>query len=559
MRQLPVAEDDAPGKTYPTDTPVDFVIVGSGIAGASVARELTRKGFDVVLLEQGRTVGPEDMEHDELGAFAWPRWTNDPALSPQVYRKTADEKGATQHYAQYARVVGGSTLHFTGNFWRFRPIDFHERSKRGGVPGAALDDWPITYEDLEPYYTAVEYAVGVSGAVNDDPREPMRSKPFPLPPLNVTGPGVLLEVGARKLGWSSKAAPMAILSREYKGRQPCHNCGFCLAFPCEWGAKSGANWTMVPEALATGRCELRPDSYVRKIDTDDAGRVTGVIYFDRHRREIVQKAKAVVVCANGAETPRLLLMSKSNRFPDGLANSSGMLGKHLMFNGGTTSHGEFEHEIHAHKGPVVTRITQEHYELDEKLGLVGGGGFDYRVSVPGLMRTMDMPKNGPMWGSAFKQRMRPWFLNSLEAFGHTTSLPVSTNTVDLDPELKDAWGLPALRITFREHEHDMRLYKFFIDRGHELLLASGAKKVTDNPVHDNPGGAVHLLGTARMGNDPTTSVIDKYHRAHDVKNLFIVDGSSFVTSGRGQPTMTIQALAFRAADHIANFARKGEI
>ena len=559
MRQLPVAKDDTPGKTYPTDTPVDFVIVGSGIAGASVARELTRKGFDVVLLEQGRTVGPEDMEHDELGAFAWPRWTNDPALSPQVYRKTADEKGATQHYAQYARVVGGSTLHFTGNFWRFRPIDFHERSKRGGVPGAALEDWPITYEELEPYYTAVEYAVGVSGAVNDDPREPMRSKPVPLPPLNVTGPGVLLEVGARKLGWSSKAAPMAILSREYKGRQPCHNCGFCLAFPCEWGAKSGANWTMVPEALATGRCELRPDSYVRKIDTDDAGRVTGVIYFDRHRREIVQKAKAVVVCANGAETPRLLLMSKSNRFPDGLANSSGMLGKHLMFNGGTTSHGEFEHEIHAHKGPVVTRITQEHYELDEKLGLVGGGGFDYRVSVPGLMRTMDMPKNGPMWGSAFKQRMRPWFLNSLEAFGHTTSLPVSTNTVDLDPELKDAWGLPALRITFREHEHDMRLYKFFIDRGHELLLASGAKKVTDNPVNDNPGGAVHLLGTARMGNDPTTSVIDRYHRAHDVKNLFIVDGSSFVTSGRGQPTMTIQALAFRAADHIADFARKGEI
>ena len=559
MRQLPIAKDDAPGTTYPTDTPVDFVIVGSGIAGASVARELTRKGFDVVLLEQGRTVGPEDMEHDELGAFAWPRWTNDPALSPQVYRKTADEKGATRHYAQYARAVGGSTLHFTGNFWRFRPIDFHERSKRGGVPGAALEDWPITYEELEPYYTAVEYAVGVSGAVNDDPREPMRSKPFPLPPLNVTGPGVLLEVGARKLGWSSKAAPMAILSREYKGRQPCHNCGFCLAFPCEWGAKSGANWTMVPEALATGRCELRPDSYVRKIDTDDAGRVTGVIYFDRQRREIVQKAKAVVVCANGAETPRLLLMSKSNQFPNGLANSSGMLGKHLMFNGGTTSHGEFEHEIHAHKGPVVTRITQEHYELDEKLGLVGGGGFDYRVSVPGLMRTMDMPKDGPMWGSAFKQRMRPWFLNSLEAFGHTTSLPVSTNTVDLDPELKDAWGLPALRITFREHEHDMRLYKFFIDRGHELLLASGAKKVTDNPVNDNPGGAVHLLGTARMGNDPTTSVIDKYHRAHDVKNLFIVDGSSFVTSGRGQPTMTIQALAFRAADHIANFARRGEI
>ena len=559
MRQLPVAQSVPPRKTYPTDTPVDFVVVGSGVAGASVARELTRNGFDVVMLEQGRTVGPDDMEHDELGAFSWSRWTNDPALSPQMVRKSASEKGTQQQFVQYARAVGGSTLHFTGNFWRFRPIDFNERSVRGGVAGAALEDWPITYEELEPYYTAVEYAVGVSGEVNDDPREPMRSKPYPLPPVNVTGPGVLLEVGAKKLGWSSKAAPMAILSREYKGRQPCHNCGFCLAFPCEWGAKSGANWTMVPEALASGRCELRPDSYVRKIETDDTGRVTGVIYFDEQKREIVQKAKAVVVCANGAETPRLLLMSKSTRFPQGLANSSGMLGKHLMFNGGTTSSGEYEHEIHAHKGPVVTRITQEHYELDPSLGLIGGGGFDFRVSVPGLMRTMSMPNDGPMWGSAFKQRMRPWFLNSLDVFGHTTSLPVSTNTIDLDPELKDAWGLPALRVTFREHEHDMRLYRHFTARGHELLLASGATKVTDNPVNDTPGGAVHLLGTARMGNDPTTSVTDKYHRAHDVKNLFIVDGSSFVTSGRGQPTMTIQALAFRAADHIADFARKGEI
>ena len=546
-------------KTYPTDTPVDFVVIGSGPAGGSVARELTRKGFDVVLLEQGRKVGPEDMEHDELGAFRWPRWTNDPALSPQTYRKTPDDPAETKHYVRYARAVGGTTLHFTGNYWRFRPIDFHEFSKRGGVPGAALADWPITYDELEPYYTAVEWAVGVSGEVGTDPREPFRSKPYPLPPLTVTGPGVLLEVGSKKLGWSSKAAPMAILSREYNGRQPCHNCGFCLGFPCEWSAKSGANYTMVPEALASCRCELRTNSYVRKIDTDDAGRVTGVVYFNADKQEVVQKTKAVVLCANGAETPRLLLNSKSNRFPDGLANSSGVVGKHFMFNGAAGASGEFEHEIHAHKGPVVTRITQEHYELDEKLGLIGGGGYDFRISMPALMRTARMPADGPTWGSDFKKRMRPWFLNSLDCAGHTTSLPVPTNSVSLDPELKDAWGVPAMRITFKEHEHDLRLYKYFQERGRELLEAAGSTKVHANPIADAPGQTVHLLGTARMGNDPASSVVDKFHRAHDVKNLFIVDGSSFVTSGRGQPTLTIQALAFRAADHIAEFARKGEI
>ena len=552
-------QTQAKGKTFPTDTAVDFVIIGSGIAGGSVARELTSRGFDVVVLEQGREVPPEDMEHDEIGAFFTSRWTNQPETSPQTFRKTPDAKAEKRQYLQYARAVGGTTLHFTGNFWRFRPIDFNEFSKHGVVAGADVADWPITYEELEPYYTAVEEAMGVSGEASNAPGEPPRSKPYPLPPLNVTGPGVLLEVGAKKLGWSSKAAPMAILSRPYKGRQPCHNCGFCLAFPCEWGAKSGANWTMIPDALKSGRCELRSNSYVRKIETDDSGRVTGVIYFDKDKKEVVQRAKAVVLSANGAETPRLLLMSKSNRFPDGLANSSGMVGQHLMFNGNVIANGLFEHEVHGHKGPVVTRITQEHYIPDPKLGFFGGGGIDMRVDLPAMLRTLSMPSDGPDWGGAWKTRARNWFSHSAAAYGHTTSLPVSTNSVSLDPDLKDAWGLPAIRTTFKEHEHDMRLYKFFQDRAKELLGAAGALKVYADPIPDDPGSSVHLLGTARMGNDPKSSVVDKYHRAHDVKNLFIVDGSSFVTSGRGQPTMTIQTLAFRAADHIAQFAKRREI
>lgn len=547
------------GRTFAQDADVDFVVIGSGPAGGSMARELTRQGFDVVLLEQGRLVPPEEMEHDELGALITGRWSNDARTQPQTYRRTPQDTAERRQYVGYAKAVGGTSFHYTANYWRFRPIDFTEHSVRGGVPGSALADWPITYDELEPYYSAVEWAIGVSGQVDTAPGEPHHSRPYPLPPLNVTGPGVLLTLGCDKLGYSSKAAPMAILSRPYQGRQACHNCGFCLAFPCEWGAKSGTNYTMVPEALRSGRCELRTESTVFRIETNDAGRATGVLYFDREKRQQRQRAKAVVLCANGAETPRLLLLSESGRFPDGLANASGMVGKHFMFNGGALVRGEFEHEVNGHRGPVVTRISHHLYELDPSLGFIGGGGFDFRFDVPAMLMTLSMPESGPQWGSAFKARIRPWFTHSLLGYAHTTSLPVADNSVSLDPELKDAWGLPVIRTTFREHEHDLRLYRYFQARTRELLEAAGALATHDQPIREDPGFTVHLLGTCRMGNDPRSSVVDRYHRAHDVRNLFIVDGSSFVTSGRGQPTLTIQALAFRAADHIGQFARRREI
>ena len=545
--------------TFREDADVDFVVIGSGPAGSSVARELTRQGFDVVLMEQGKSFGPQDMEHDEWGAFFTERWINSSQTQPQTFRMDVEEEAQRRHFVLYANAVGGTTFHFTGNYWRFRPIDFNEFSQKGGVSGASLADWPITYEELEPYYSAVEWAIGVSGRAGAAPDEPPHSRPYPLPPINVTGPGVLLTAACRKLGWNSMPAPMALLSREYQGRQPCHNCGFCLGFPCEWGAKSGANYTMVPEALATGRCELRSESYVRRIETSAAGRVTGVLYSDREGVERRQRAKAVVLSANGAESPRLLLMSETTRFPQGLANSSGMVGKNLMFNGAATTRGEFEHEVNGHRGPVVSRITHHTYELDPSLGFFGGGGFDFRFDVPAILMALSLPPSEPQWGRAFKQRLRPWYTNTVQSYAHTTSLPVETNSISLDPSLKDAWGMPAMRTTFHEHEHDLRMYQWFQARGRELLAAAGAIRQFDTPINPAPDLAVHLLGTCRMGNDAKTSVVDRYHRAHDVPNLFVVDGSSFVTSGRGQPTLTIQALAFRAADHIGQFAKRGEI
>lgn len=547
------------GRRYATSDPVDFVVIGSGAAGGSVARELTRLGHSVVVLEQGRWYTRADFQHDELGVIFNGKYLNTSQGHVQTYRKTPDEKATRRPYLQYAQAVGGSSIHFAANYWRLRPGDFNEFSRRGGVEGADLADWPITYEELEPYYSAVEWAIGVSGQAGAHPDDGPRSRPYPLPPLPVTGPGVLLEVAARKLGWRAIPAPMAIISRAWHGREPCHNCGFCWSFPCEWGAKSGANFATIPDALATGRCELRTECRARKIDLDARGRVTGVVYFDRERREVVQQARAVFLCANGAETPGLLLMSKSNAFPDGLANSSGVVGRHLMFNGGSGGAGEFAHEVNGHRGPPVSRIVLDTYELDPKLGFVGGGGFDFRYPFPPILSALNMPPDAPQWGSEFKRMISRLHTRIAQAWGHSTSLPVPTNAVDLDPTETDDWGLPALRVTFREHEHDMRLNRYFNDRGLELLRAAGAIRTWDQPISDDPGGSVHLLGTCRMGNDPASSVVDRYHRAHDVPNLFIADGSSFVTSGRGQPTLTIQALAFRAAENASRMAKAGEL
>jgi choline dehydrogenase-like flavoprotein len=352
---------------------------------------------------------------------------------------------------------------------------------------------------------------------------------------------------------------MAIISKPYRGRSGCAHCGFCEYFGCEVKAKSSTLATVIPEAEKTGRCEIRPNSYVRKIETDSAGRVTGVTYFDGENKESFQKARAVVLCCNGAETPRLLLMSKSNLFPNGLANSSGFVGKYLMFNGGGAALGVFEHPLNEYKSVVVTRVIHDFYDTDPKRGFYGGGGLDTRFDVyPITYPLLGLPPEVPRWGLEFKKFVKESFTRAMFAVAHTTSLPLASNTITLDAEVKDAWGLPAMRVTYRDHPDDIKIGKFLLDRGLELLEAAGAIKRWAFPVGEQNFG-YHLLGTCRMGTNPGRSVINKDHRAHDVSNLFICDGSSFVTSGRGQPTCTIQALAYRASDQIVRLAKSGEI
>jgi choline dehydrogenase-like flavoprotein len=548
-------------------TQVDFVVVGGGGAGAIVANELSTAGLQVVLLEQGPYLHEQDFEHDELkfkDIFDPPGigrevLTRDHTLQPDTFRKTEKEKAVVVPFAEYGRCIGGGTVHFTGNYWRFHEVDFHERSKWGELPGTGLADWPITYAELEPYYTKAEWELGISGLAGANPFDPPRSKPYPLPPMPIKSSGVLLERGARKLGWHPYAAPLAILSQPYRGRAACAHCGFCEYFGCEWGAKSSTLASVIPAAERTGRCEIRANSYVRNISTDERGRVNGVIYFDRAKQEHFQKAKVAVVCCNGAETPRLLLMSKSNLFPQGLANSSGLVGKYFMIDLGSSCQGIFEHPLNDYKGVRVTQVVQDFYDADPRRGFFGGGGIDARFNFyPISFALYGLPPDAPRWGAGFKSALMENFNRTMTVYGHTTCLPLESNSISLDPEVKDAWGLPALRITYKCHPDDFSTMKFFTERSMELLDAAGATRKWAAPVEDATA-AGHLMGTCRMGNDPKKSVVDKNHRAHDVPNLFIVDGSSFVTSGRNQPTCTIQALAYRAADNIIKMAKSGNI
>jgi len=532
---------------------VDFVIIGSGSAGGILAKELSTSGFDVVVFEQGPYRKSSDFGHDELSVlFRESLMDGGTANSGQTFRDDENKiaKPLPSQPARYAQNVGGASVHYTGNFWRFREIDFIERSKLGPISGTNFADWPISYAELEPYYSKVDWDIGVSGAPG--PKDSPRSRPFPMPPMPINSSGVLMERGAQKLGMTPQVEPLAILSQAHNGRPACISCGYCMFFGCEVGAKSSTLSAMIPLAEASGRCEIRPESAVFRIETDSHGRAKEVLYYDRDGNERSQRTKAVVLSANGAETPRLLLMSASDRYPDGLANSSGFVGRNLMYNAHAAAMGVFDEQLNDYKGVQVTRIIHDYYENDETRGFYGGGGLDARAlwsATPIFQAVHGMPPDVPRWGAAFKNEIAHNFTRQMSILASTTSLAMDRNNVTLDPASTDRLGRPAIRVTYRDHPDDLEMAGFFEDRAMEILDAAGATKSWRFGIHPSTGGE-HLLGTCRMGDDPETSVVDRDHRSHDIPNLFICDGSSFVTSGRGQPTMTIMALAFRAADRI---------
>jgi len=552
-------------KQYPTSTEVDFVVIGSGAAGGIMAKQLSTAGFSVVVLEQGGW-GKYGREH-EYNKDEWlnlnlsddDRLMSDPSRQRNTFRRSDKEKAVAGTHS-YGCVVGGGTVTYGSSSWRHLPYEFNEASYDPTIPsGTGMADWPVTYEELEPYYTQAEWEMGISGQRINSPFLAPMSKDYPVPPVPLKSSGALLNSAAAKLGLTSVPGPLAIITRPYMGREACVNCGICSGYGCQVRARSSSAVTMIPLAEKTGRCEIRVKSYVREISVDNSGRVTGVIYFDSQKREVRQKAKAVVLSANAGESARLLLMSKSARFPNGLANSNGVVGKYAMFGNGAGASGLFEHPLNEYKGVISGAAIVDYVPSDPKRGFYGGG----RMTARGYLTPFELGLGGlspdaPRWGAGYKKALQEEANHRMTVSCFVTQMPLETNRVDLDPDVKDEWGLPAMRITLSSHPDDKKNMEFFRQKSIEVLEAAGAKKVWAQPVGDSRGGA-HNRGTCRMGNDPKTSVVDKFHKAHDVPNLFVVDGSNFVTGGRNHPTLTIQALAFRASEHIIQSAKKGTL
>jgi choline dehydrogenase-like flavoprotein len=520
----------------------DVLIIGAGAAGGVVGRRLAEAGMDVLCLEQGawpdRAAYPGPKPDWELQAMK--QWAPDPNVRAGEADYPIDVSASDIVPLMYSGV-GGSTVLYAGDWPRMTPSDFRVRSLDG-----VADDWPLTYEELEPYYDRIARQVGVAGFAGD-PAYPAGAD-LPLPPLPL-GRGVIDVVGAHdRLGWHWWPAPCAILSAPYEGRHPCAQWGTCMQ-GCPEGAKASSDVTHWPQAMARGARVLTGARATRLLLGHD-GLLTGAEYVDAEGRTDRAEADVVVLAANAIGTARLLLLSAGGPFPDGLANTSGLVGRRLMMHPFAVATGVFAEPLETWRGNVGSRIhSLQFYETDERRGFVRGAKWSLAPSSGGPMNAAMPARAGTaVWGPEHHARVR-------ERFGHCLSwgifgedLPENGNRVTLDPALVDRVGVPAPRVEYTASENSRRLLDFHVERARESLLEAGARSVDTLALMRSAGW--HLLGTARMGTDPATSVVDPWGKAHDVDNLYIVDGSVFVTAGGVNPTNTISALALRFADRL---------
>jgi choline dehydrogenase-like flavoprotein len=526
--------------------PVDVVIVGCGAGGGVLAKELGEAGLTVVVLEAGRRFIPgvdyPTAEREfELTAPA--------PFAPDAARDRYTLAGEAFDVSR-VKGVGGSTLAYLAVVPRFHASDFRVRSLDG-----VADDWPITYDDLEPYYCEVEYELGVSGPDGADasPFEPPRTAPYPAPPHEFNLASLAVKRGADRLGWHLRREPLAIPTKPWHGRPACLRAGVCM-FGCAAEAKSSIDVTYVPKAEATGRVELRTECVAREITVDDEGRARSVVYLDAGGREHQVFARAVVLAASAIETPRLLLLSRSRRFPAGLANSSGLVGKYFMEHLAVVGFGVFDEHLGAWRGTPAGGSIQDFYETDRRHPFVRGFTIEVNCS---RQWPLAVARRLGGWGAAHKARMK-------EAFGRIVGLatvgeqlPDVHNTVALDSDVTDRFGLPVPRIAWQPRANDLAMIGAIRGRLVELLQAAGAREIWAPSLM--PGWSAHYMGTCRMGRDPRTSVVDPWGRAHDVPNLYVGDASVFVTGAAVNPALTIMALAMRTAEGIARAFRDGPL
>ncbi len=506
-------------------------IIGSGAGGGTLANELCQRGLKVVLLEAGKRQSPATFRNEEWFAFNQLAWLDKRTTSGN-WRVARDFPNLP---AWICKTVGGTTVHWAGASLRLQEHEFKAKTVYSNVSGANLLDWPLTLAELEPYYAKAELKMGVT-RTND------------IPGLPGNNNFKVMYNGATRVGYKTvHTGRMAINSRPQDGRSACWQLGFCFQ-----GCKSGAKWstlyTEIPKAEATGKLDLRPESMALRVQHDQAGKITGVLYADKDGQRHVQKARIVCVACNSIESPRLLLNSSSSLFPHGLANSSGQVGKNYMRHTTGSVFGIFKEPVHMYRGTVMAGIISDEAGLDTKRGFAGG--FEMETISLGLPFTAAFLNPGA-WGRDYTSLLEQYSrMAGMWIVGE--DMPQASNAVTLHPTEKDKLGLPIPNVHYDDHANDLAMRNYAFKRGAAVYDAVGAVKTIEVP----PYPSTHNLGTCRQSEKPGDGVCNKWGQSHDIKNLFISDGSQFTTSAGENPTLTIVTLAIRQADYIATQCRQ---
>ena len=552
-------------------TDFDVCIIGSGAGAGPVALTLAEAGYSVVILEKGPWFEEKDFYKDEL-AFRYGAYSPKLIDEQHVIEKPDGHGGWTSQSTYDSGIsfwrgncVGGSSNFMSGFFFRLKPDDFRLLSAFGPIDGANITDWPISYDDLEPYYTKVESTVGVSGRVVKHPNlEPRSTSDFPYPPTLEHPFSGWFDDTCNNLGLHPLPTPRAILSSMNNMRQSCGYSGWCGSYGCATGAKGSSRAALLNPALKSGHCEIRPHSKVYKLKSNSKGNLIAAEYYDRSGRTQQVDARIFVVACQAIETSRLLLSSTGPRHKNGLAHNSGQVGRNLIFSAGGTGGGDFLYEnldkdkveSLKYQGRFVNRGLQDWYYINEPEwgGRKKGGTIDFLLEHPGpIAKAIDQKWDGDgklIWGKDLKQAMKSYFTTKRHIKYETFCdwLPTDNCFVALDTQVKDKWGTAVSRVRVGYHSHDIKVGNYLAEKADNVLRAMGLTNIHSSVSGNAPANLV--AGGCRFGTDPDKSVLDPDCRAHDVENLYVTDGSFMPTGGSVPYTWTIYANAFRVADKI---------
>lgn len=545
----------------------DVCVIGSGAGGAPIAFSLAKAGYKVIVLEKGPWLTEQDFYKDELASSRRRTYVPNLKEEPHVI-ETKEETGHWTARPTYGsgwdfwngNCVGGATNFMSGSFYRLKPIDFRVLSTFGPIDDANVTDWPIAYEDLEPYYALVEREIGISGKVVSHPyAEPRSTENFPYPPTQEHPINQTIDKACTALGFKVFSTPRAILPFSTMGREGCSYSGYCGSYGCATGAKGSARAALINRAVTTGYCEVRPQAMVYRLESDGAGKVVAAHYFDKQGLSKTVRAKIFVVACQAIETARLLLLSEGPKHPHGLANGSRLVGRNFLFAGGGSGSGWFSFAKfgeHLRENTFINRTLQDWYVIkDSAWGPPQKGGtisfgFEHPAPIARATTLVEDSHGKLRWGKPLKRALERRFLKGrfmeIEAF--CDWLPHDHCYVTLDKQVKDKWGLPVAKIRVAFHPRNLQVGWYLASRGAEVLKKMGAEDVVSFAVGSPPTNL--MAGGCRFGKNPHTSVLDPDCRAHEVPNLFVTDGSFMPTGGSAPYTWTIYANAFRVAEHI---------